>query len=613
MSMPFHNRELTLTNPDGSEIQVRGSGDQFHAVFETPDGYTVTKDPETGFYQYARLSDSGDELIPTGVNVNGATPATELGLEPGLRLPPAAAKEQALARAAAGPQRRWQQRRRQKLAELREVSPLSRAEAAPAPAGTVGTYVGLCLLIEFPDVPATIPQTEVDNYCNQVGYSGFGNNGSVRDYFADVSDGKLTYTNVVTAYYTAAHNRSHYTDPAIPYGTRARELIVEALDHLVASGFDFSTLSADTGGFIYALNVFYAQSNVNNWSEGLWPHSWALAAPYAVAGGKKFNDYQFTDMGAQLTLGTFCHENGHMICDMPDLYDYGNQSLGAGHYSLMAFGGSDEKNPVQVDAYLKNEAGWATKLTPVGPGTSTINAGQNDFYLHELSPTEYFIIENRQQVGRDASLPDAGLAIWHVDEAGSNNNEQMTAALHYECSIEQADGLFHLEHKVNAGDAQDLFGGPGAPRFGADTTPDSSWWNGAASGLTIADISAPGMTMTFTTGDVELVVGNFGYVAGSWRVDRHPRFMADTTGDGRADIVGFGDVGVYVSRAQANGSFSQPQLVVGNYAYLAGGWDVERHPRFMADTTGDGRADIVGFGDAGVYVSRAQANGSFGI
>ena len=33
----------------------------------------------------------------------------------------------------------------------------------------------------------------------------------------------------------------------------------------------------------------------------------------------------------------------------------------------------------------------------------------------------------------------------------------------------------------------------------------------------------------------------------------------------------------------------------------------------MADTTGDGRADIVGFGDAGVYVSRAQADGTFGI
>ncbi len=110
----------------------------------------------------------------------------------------------------------------------------------------------------------------------------------------------------------------------------------------------------------------------------------------------------------------------------------------------------------------------------------------------------------------------------------------------------------------------------------------------------------------------QLVVANFGYDAGGWRVERHPRFLADVNGDGRADIVGFGNAGVYVSLAQANGTFAAPQLVVGNFGYDAGGWRVEQHPRFLADTTGDGRADIVGFGNAGVYVSRSLPNGTFG-
>jgi hypothetical protein len=109
----------------------------------------------------------------------------------------------------------------------------------------------------------------------------------------------------------------------------------------------------------------------------------------------------------------------------------------------------------------------------------------------------------------------------------------------------------------------------------------------------------------------QLLIRNYGYTAGGWRVDRHPRFLADTTADGRADIVGFGDAGVYVSRAQSDGRFETPQLRVANCGYDAGGWRVERHPRFLADTSADGRADIVGFGDAGVYVSRAQADGSF--
>ncbi|CAN5613186.1 hypothetical protein BH24ACT14_BH24ACT14_03400 [soil metagenome] len=113
-------------------------------------------------------------------------------------------------------------------------------------------------------------------------------------------------------------------------------------------------------------------------------------------------------------------------------------------------------------------------------------------------------------------------------------------------------------------------------------------------------------------GALQLVVGNFGYDAGGWRVDRHPRVLARTNLDRRADIVGFGNAGVYVSRAQTDGSYGALQLVVANFGYDAGGWRVDQHPRFMADTTGDGLADIVGFGNAGVYVSRANPDGSYG-
>src|SRR5262245_16675121 len=108
-----------------------------------------------------------------------------------------------------------------------------------------------------------------------------------------------------------------------------------------------------------------------------------------------------------------------------------------------------------------------------------------------------------------------------------------------------------------------------------------------------------------------LAVPNFGATAGGWRVDRHPRFLADLTGDGRADIVGFGEAGVYVSLNNGNGGFPQPTLAVPNFGATAGGWRVDRHPRFLADLTGDGRADIVGFGEAGVYVSLNNGNGTF--
>jgi subtilisin family serine protease len=107
------------------------------------------------------------------------------------------------------------------------------------------------------------------------------------------------------------------------------------------------------------------------------------------------------------------------------------------------------------------------------------------------------------------------------------------------------------------------------------------------------------------------VVDDFAYVAGGWRVDKHPRCLADLTRDGRADIVGFGDAGVWVALNNGNGTFAAPQLVLNNFAYVAGGWRVEKHPRYLADLTGDGRADIVGFGDAGVWASLNNGNGTF--
>jgi hypothetical protein len=189
-----------------------------------------------------------------------------------------------------------------------------------------------------------------------------------------------------------------------------------------------------------------------------------------------------------------------MICDFPDLYDYDSVNVGngIGHYSLMCFGGAD-KNPTQVEAYLKHAAGWSSRVTTLAAGTTaTVEAGKNDFLIHARNTSEYFILENRQQSGRDAALPDAGVAIWHVDVNGNNSNEQMTATQHYECSLEQADSRFDLERRANAGDVEDLYGGA-AGTFGAATTPSSNWWDGTASGLEIEQVSAVGASMTVKT------------------------------------------------------------------------------------------------------------------
>jgi hypothetical protein len=193
-----------------------------------------------------------------------------------------------------------------------------------------------------------------------------------------------------------------------------------------------------------------------------------------------------------------------MICDFPDLYDYDkapNNSLGVGGYCLMCMGGSypNETNPAHVGAYLKRAAGWADSVLDLRHGANiTLNAGRNEFAILQKSATEYFIIENRLQADRDAGLPSQGLAIWHVDELGSNNHQQMTPSSHYECSLLQADGRFDLERNLNIGDAGDLYSQGNIDRLDGTTTPSTKWWDGSASGLDISGIGPAGPAITFS-------------------------------------------------------------------------------------------------------------------
>ena len=122
--------------------------------------------------------------------------------------------------------------------------------------------------------------------------------------------------------------------------------------------------------------------------------------------------------------------------------------------------------------------------------------------------------------------------------------------------------------------------------------------------LQIDDLA--GLRSIYDVGAVNLWAVNYGYnsISGSWRVAKHPRMMADVNGDGRDDVVGFGDAGVYVSTSTGVG-FNAPSMWVAGYGYDAngGGWRIAKHPRMMADVNGDGRDDVVGFGNAGTYVS----------
>ncbi|MFE9420550.1 FG-GAP-like repeat-containing protein [Streptomyces griseofuscus] len=130
-------------------------------------------------------------------------------------------------------------------------------------------------------------------------------------------------------------------------------------------------------------------------------------------------------------------------------------------------------------------------------------------------------------------------------------------------------------------------------------------------------LARPNEDGTFTPPGGEPVLAAFGHgeEAGGWLAEKHPRLLADTTGDGRLDIIGFHDDGVWVSLQDNEGHFApladEPVLAAFGHGEEAGGWLAEKHPRLLADTTGDGRLDIIGFHDDGVWVSLQDNEGHF--
>jgi len=525
-----HNGEVfKLLQPDGSEVQVRVYGDEFYQRVESLDGFTLVKDPVSGWINYAELSDDGSEFIPTGMtyshfqtdDFSGFNMAAPMILRKKLRL-----KKNIILK-------KVEQTKKELLGDFSLKTAPQRASMAAAlqPASIeaaprtlnghvlTGQVKGLTLLIDFSDDESTISKESVENYVNLNGYNEYGNNGSIRDYFQDVSGGLLDYTNHVTAYYRAQNPKSYYVDESVSYGRRAQELIAEALNYLEdEAGFDFSTLSTDENGRIRAINAFYAGNTRNGWSKGLWPHKWNFYHESFSADGVDAYTYQITNIGSRLTLGTFAHENGHMLFGWPDLYDYGYESRGIGRYGLMASSGST--NPVPPNPYFRSVAGWEeiVDITDAEKGivyNHQANSNKTYKYANPNNPKEFFLIESRMKNNRNRYIPDEGLIVWHIDERGSNNNEQMTCSQHYKVSVEQADGRFRLENRLGSGGGGDLFHAGYKDVFSGSTSPNSDWWCDGPSSLEIENISEVSENMTFTLKQVIAKNYNQVYVRGT--------------------------------------------------------------------------------------------------
>jgi M6 family metalloprotease-like protein len=354
----------------------------------------------------------------------------------------------------------------------------------PSPKGVVW---GLTILVDFSDQAPAFPKPDIEAWLNQRNYTGGGNNGSIRDYYWDVSNGQVDFQNDVVGFYRAKKPKSYY-EGGSGYA-RSDELFAEviaAMDPMV----DFAKYDNDKNGRTDAISLVYAGEGVT-WGQGLWPHA---SGSSTRADGVVLSRYMMSALGRRLTIYTFAHEVGHMLFGWPDLYGFGD-------YCLMG-NASNPVNPAGINDFFRADQGWIPEIdissTTNANAIASVNGGGYR-YTNPADPGECFFWSNIQNQGRWKVLRGSGLLFMHYKRSIRSNNPPNPLAL----AVVQADGrddLGKVQWPSPGSDAKDFFFGGGVSEFSDSTTPNAQWMDKSSSGLRVYGITANGMEMRFSVG-----------------------------------------------------------------------------------------------------------------
>ncbi len=500
-----------LTQPDGTIIYARQWGDEWSHGWETTEGYSIVFDEITGNWTYAVTGIVGS-LLPSSRVVDKHTPPQNV---PKRLRPSGKARAKILKMRAS----------QLKVTPYKKVVP---------PTGTANIPV---ILINFSNTTTTYTSANFNTLLFGTG------NYSMKDYYQEVSYGVFSVSagpGGVVGWYTASNTHDYYgQNDILGNDMWPGDLVYEAVAAADAAGFNFAPYDQDGDCYVDVVDIIHQGTgeDAGGPATDIWSHRWSLSggqywgyshySAYITNDNctanpsvkVKVNDYVIQPeilFGNIETIGVFTHEYGHAL-DLPDLYDTDNSSESIGNWSLMAGGlwnyvTRSGDRPAHMDAWSKYKLGWMTPTLVSGTLTNepiTQAATAADVYqLLSGGPTsggEYFLVENRQKTGFDAGLPGAGLLIWHIDEAKTNNDNECypggpsCATNHYHVALVQADNLWEMEKNINRGNAGDSYpGSTNKTSFTGSSSPNSNLYNGTPSNVSITNISIPSTTMTAT-------------------------------------------------------------------------------------------------------------------
>jgi immune inhibitor A len=362
-----------------------------------------------------------------------------------------------------------------------------------------GTLRVVVVLAQFSDHAMTQSRQHFENLFFSTGALP---NGSVKEYYREVTNGLINIAGEVVGPFTLPQTLAAYAHGASGTGNALPNARTMALDAAQAANptVNFAPYDNDGDGFVDAFIVVHAGpgAEVTGSQNDIWSHKWVLPNGAYNADGSKI--YGYLTVPEDSKIGVCCHELGHLLFGFPDLYDTDYSSEGIGNWCLMAGGswngGGDI--PAHPSAWCKVNQGWVSINTPTSNGAVNIADVKTGRTVYRLwkdggSGSEYFLVENRQRTLYDRALPGDGLLIWHVDEAiSSNTNEN-----HPKVALMQADGNRDLERGNNRGDAGDPFpGSANRTAFSSASTPSSKSYAGVNTCVALTNIGPSGPTMS---------------------------------------------------------------------------------------------------------------------
>jgi immune inhibitor A len=371
-------------------------------------------------------------------------------------------------------------------------------EAAAARAPLRGELRVIVVLVDFTDKPMT---ATAGHYRDLFFSTGVIPTKSVREYFTEVTHGLVDIQGDVVGPFRMPLTLAQYAHGASGIGSATPNAQTLARDAVIAADpqVDFGPYDNDGNGFVDAFIVIHAGSGgeVTGSTNDIWSHKWVLDGGERSVDGTKI--FAYLTVPEDALIGVCCHELGHLLFGFPDLYDTDGSSEGIGNWCLMAGGswGGNGNTPCHPSAWCKANQGWVTVDNHKTNGLLSVADVKTSHVVHRLwkrgaSSQEYFLMENRQQTGFDASLPAGGLLLWHIDESAGGNTEES----HYKVALMQADGKKDMEHNVNRGDPGDVYpGSSGNETFDRSSTPGSLSYAGVETCVAVTCIGPSSAAM----------------------------------------------------------------------------------------------------------------------